>query len=160
MTHKPRTTRVPQTQGRSPTGRARIVPAPRSSNTGLIIGGAVGGLVLLIVVIAAASSGPKPKPVEKKKEAPPPAVVEQPKEKPPETGQIMFFCTGSDKHDDREQSITKCAKCGARARFLFDYSVNKFKCLPCGTLTGEAEIKCPDCGRPPSRGARIKPRPD
>jgi hypothetical protein len=143
------------------TGRTtRAIPQAKKSNTMLIVGAAGGGLLVLIVIIAvAASGGSRAAPPPPKKQIAAVVEPEKPKEKAPDTGPIIFICSGSDKHDDKENSITRCPKCDARARFYWDHVGKQYLCWPCKTTFPPAELKCPDCGRAP-RTHRVKPRPD
>jgi hypothetical protein len=70
---RPATGKVPAQRATTRREASRPIPrAPAKSNTGLVVGGAVGGLVILVVLIAALSSGARrPSEASNKKSAKP-----------------------------------------------------------------------------------------
>ena len=133
--------------------------ASRPSNPLPLILGIGGGLLLLLIlIIAAAASAGGPK-------APPPRPPDPPLPTPPaterspeDTGPIMFVCSNSPKHPDKEQLISNCRFCPARARFYWEEAIKGFRCLSCKQPYPNSDIKCPDCGKVPSK-VRTKHRP-
>lgn len=75
-----------------------------------------------------------------------------------DTGAIMFVCSGSDRHEDKEVFITRCAACGAENYFYRDHAADAFRCYVCLKAVEEAGVACPECGRPP-RTWRTRPKP-
>jgi len=146
----------------SPTGRlsrsSRIAMAPRPSSPLPLIVGVVGALFFLVLILAVAVPSGKPKPA-------PPRVPEAPLPGPPatersaeDTGIIMFVCSNSTKHVDKEQLISTCPFCSARARFYWEEALQGFRCLACKKPYPNAQIKCPDCGKIPTK-VRTKHKP-
>ncbi len=147
-----------QRAGRSGRSSRIALAAPRASSPFPLIAGVVGGFVLLLLIIAAASAGGggrKAPPRREEAPAPPPA---EPARSPEETGPIMFVCSNSPKHPDKEVLISICPGCGARARFYWDRSIDGYRCLPCRQPFPRYDVKCPECGKVP-RTHRIKHRP-
>jgi DNA-directed RNA polymerase subunit RPC12/RpoP len=75
-----------------------------------------------------------------------------------DTGAIMFVCSGSDRHEDKEVFITRCAGCGAENYFYRDHAADAFRCYVCLKAVEESGVACPECGRPP-RTWRTRPKP-
>ena len=67
------------------------------------------------------------------------------------TGAIMFVCSGSDKHEDKEVLISKCPSCSENNYFYWDAHASQFACFACTKAVDNAIVKCPDCGRPPHK---------
>jgi hypothetical protein len=67
------------------------------------------------------------------------------------TGAIMFVCSGSDKHKDKEVLISKCPSCSENNYFYWDTQNLQFVCFACTKAVDNAIVKCPDCGRPPHK---------
>ena len=65
------------------------------------------------------------------------------------TGAIMFVCSNSDKHEDKEVLISRCPACGEVNYFFRDFQEEAFRCYACTKLLENDSIRCPDCGRPP-----------
>ena len=146
-----------------PTGRlsrsSRIGMTARPSNPLPLIAGIGGGLLLLILIIAAAaSSGGDRRAPPRRAPEPPPPIPAPAVRSPEDTGPIMFICSNSALHTDKEYLITECPSCPARARFYTDASIPAYRCLSCRQVYPNERIKCPDCGKVP-RAHRIKHRP-
>lgn len=124
------------------------------------------GLFSLAAVSACASGGdpvvvPRPHPAVARAgilggAAPPPPEREGVRLE--DTGAIMFVCSGSDRHEDKEVFITRCAACGAENYFYRDHAAGAFRCYVCLKAVQEAGVACPECGRPP-RTWRTRPKP-
>ncbi len=67
------------------------------------------------------------------------------------TGAIMFVCSGSDKHEDKEVLISKCPSCSEMNYFFWDSPNSQFVCYACTKAVDNAVVKCPECGRPPHK---------
>ena len=67
------------------------------------------------------------------------------------TGAIMFVCSGSDKHEDKEVLITKCPSCSENNYFYWDSNNSQFVCFACTKAVDNALVKCTECGRPPHK---------
>src|SRR5260221_5454820 len=67
------------------------------------------------------------------------------------TGAIMFVCSGSDKHEDKEVLISKCPSCAELNYFYWDSANVQFVCFACTKAVDNAVVKCPDCGRAPHK---------
>ena len=67
------------------------------------------------------------------------------------TGSIMFVCSGSDKHEDKEVLITKCPSCSEQNYFYWDSAGSHFTCFACTKALDNALVKCPDCGKQPNK---------
>jgi hypothetical protein len=67
------------------------------------------------------------------------------------TGAIMFICSGSDKHEDKEVLISKCPECGESNYFYWDSHHSQFICFACAKPLDNALVKCPECGQPPHK---------
>src|SRR5579863_335642 len=67
------------------------------------------------------------------------------------TGAIMFVCSGSDKHEDKEVLITRCPSCFESNYFYWDSANAQFVCFACTKPVDNSLIRCPDCGRPPHK---------
>ncbi len=65
------------------------------------------------------------------------------------TGSIMFVCSGSEKHEDKEVLITKCPACSELNYFYWDSAGSQFICYACTKPVDNAVVKCPDCGKQP-----------
>ncbi len=131
--------------------------AARPSSPFPLIAGIGGGALVLVLIIAAAASGGREEP------PPPPPVVPPPP--PPEpgravedTGPILFICSNSPKHPDKEQLLSDCPHCPTRSRFYWDSTTENYRCFSCRRSYPKTDIKCPDCGKVP-RVHRIKHRP-
>lgn len=119
---------------------------------------------LLVVSACAASSGPRivPQPKQRMARA---GILGGGSTLPPErdgvrledTGAIMFICSGSDLHPDKEVLIHDCPACGEKNHLYFDYSLNGFACYACAKPYPSAKLVCPDCGRDPA--GRVMSRP-
>jgi hypothetical protein len=72
-----------------------------------------------------------------------------------DTGSIMFICLGSDKHEDMEVIFRECPACKKMDTFYWDTEKKCFIAFTCGTPYDNATIKCPTCGKVPTR-VRIK----
>ena len=73
-----------------------------------------------------------------------------------DTGSILWVCAGSEKHEDKEVTITKCPSCREQNYFYFDHTREGFRCYACLSEIDDALLRCPECGRPPRR-VRQKP---
>jgi len=134
-----------------------MVTRPPSSPFPLIAG-IGGGVLLLILLMAVAFSSPgREKPPPRPEEPPPPPPVHASRSVE-DTGPILFVCANSPKHPDKEQLLSECAFCPARARFFWDAGTDGFVCLTCKRPFPKEKIKCPDCGKVP-RVVRVKHRP-
>lgn len=112
-----------------------------------IIAGVAAGLVLLIVIIAAAASGgsrKKSKPAEKPVSNAAPSRQERAAE---DTGYIMFVCSGSDKHEDREEIIKTCAACNQTSTFFADSARGAYVCYKCKQPFDNDAVRCSICGK-------------
>jgi endogenous inhibitor of DNA gyrase (YacG/DUF329 family) len=72
-----------------------------------------------------------------------------------DTGYIMFICANSDKHDDQEEIFKTCPACKKTDTFYWDNEKKVFIAFTCGTPYDNALIKCPTCGKVPTR-VRVK----
>jgi len=72
-----------------------------------------------------------------------------------DTGYILFICLGSDKHEDMEVIFRECPACKKHDTFFWDTEKKCFIAFTCGTPYENAMIKCPTCGKVPTR-VRIK----
>lgn len=169
-TEKPRarsTRHAPARTGTSRTGTSsehnekhstqRAAIAPKKDNTIYIVAGAGGGLLILLILIAVAASGNTPTEIPDKPETsntyvPPPTY----KVSRAERGHIMFICSNSPGHDDKEVILKHCSKCGSYTSFYWEEQHKAYRCYSCKNLIGQSDIKCPDCGRHP-RKAHLKP---
>ena len=134
-------------------GRRRFVPKKESSPLPMIAG-IGGGVFVLIIIIAVAFSGDGPPPPP----PPPPAAAPAPNvggRTVSDTGSILFICANSPDHEDKEVVIKQCA-CGTRSKFYVDEASNRFYCFTCKNAFPSEQLKCDSCGKPPSRGSRIK----
>jgi len=67
------------------------------------------------------------------------------------TGAIMFVCSGSEKHEDKEVLISKCPSCSENNYFYWDSHNSQFICFACTKAVDNAIVKCSECGRPPNK---------
>lgn len=67
------------------------------------------------------------------------------------TGAIMFVCSGSDKHEDKEVLISRCPSCFESNYFYWDGGNSQFVCFACTKPVNNDVIRCPECGRPPHK---------
>ena len=67
------------------------------------------------------------------------------------TGAIMFVCSGSEKHEDKEVLISKCPSCSEQNYFFWDSAGSQFTCYACTKALDNALVKCPDCGKQPAK---------
>lgn len=67
------------------------------------------------------------------------------------TGAIMFVCSGSDQHEDKEVLISRCPSCSENNYFYWDSVNAQFICFACTKPLDNALVKCPECGRPPHK---------
>ena len=65
------------------------------------------------------------------------------------TGAIMFICSNSDKHEDKEVLLSRCPSCGESNYFYLDHHTSYYVCFACTKTLDPALIKCPDCGKQP-----------
>ena len=73
------------------------------------------------------------------------------------TGAIMFVCSGSEKHEDKEVFISKCPSCSELNYFYWNSHNHEFVCYACTKAVDSTSVKCPECGRPP-RIVRTRPQ--
>jgi hypothetical protein len=66
-----------------------------------------------------------------------------------DTGAIMFICSNSPKHEDKEVFIHACPDCSERNYFYWDLTGDGFRCFACAKAFDGDKIRCPECGRPP-----------
>ena len=74
-----------------------------------------------------------------------------------QTGAIMFVCSGSERHEDKEVFISKCPSCGELNYFYWNTHNSEFVCYACTKAVDSTVVKCPECGRPP-RIVRTRPQ--
>src|SRR3954462_15551023 len=67
------------------------------------------------------------------------------------TGAIMFVCSGSDKHEDKEVLISKCPSCSEQNYFYWDAANSQFTCFACTKAFDNSLVKCSDCGKQPAK---------
>jgi hypothetical protein len=67
------------------------------------------------------------------------------------TGAIMFVCSNSDKHEDKEVLISKCPSCSEQNYFYWDAPNSQFACYACTKAVDNAAVKCPECGKQPHK---------
>ena len=67
------------------------------------------------------------------------------------TGAIMFVCSNSDKHEDKEVLISKCPSCSEMNYFYWDSGHSQFVCFACTKTVDNAVVKCPECGKAPHK---------
>ena len=67
------------------------------------------------------------------------------------TGAIMFVCSNSDKHEDKEVLISKCPSCSENNYFYWDAAGSQFSCFACTKAVDNASVKCPECGKQPHK---------
>lgn len=65
------------------------------------------------------------------------------------TGAIMFVCSGSEKHEDKEVLISKCPSCSENNYFYWDSAGAQFICFACTKAVDNAAVKCDECGKQP-----------
>ena len=135
----------------------RMIPAPKKSNTTVIVACAAGGFLLLIIIIAVAVSGGGDRQQEQV-EQDTPRVTEKKSSggmTVSDLGVIMFVCSNSPNHEDKEKIIYSCPSCGARNKFFA--SSSGFACFNCKAAFPESGMKCDECGRtPPVRRRHLK----
>jgi hypothetical protein len=166
---RPSTTRGVRSQQGGDEEGDFVPPPPKKNNTPIIIGACVGGLVLLVIIIAAASGGGKGNyPQRRQYNENPDPVVNIPQEEPrkevlkfggqrfADSGAICFVCANSGKHEDKEVEINFCPNPNCQKKNQFCVTENTFKCFNCEQEFPKDKIVCPECGRPPTRPARIK----
>jgi Zn finger protein HypA/HybF involved in hydrogenase expression len=68
-----------------------------------------------------------------------------------DTGPIMWICSNSGKHEDKEVLIARCPECSQANYFYFDYNETAFRCYACLKLMDSGKIRCPECGAAPRR---------
>ena len=121
-----------------------------------IVGAVCGGVFLLIVLIAVVASsggdssggavvddGPLDRKVPEARHA-------------LELGAVMFICANAPNHEDKEVVINACPGCGAGSNFYREG--NTYICRKCGVSVSQSNLKCPTCGRKPTRPPRLKHR--
>ncbi len=152
----------PNTERR--TARTTRTTPVKKDNTIPIIAGCVGGLFLLIIIIAAAASGGGGgvRPAAKRKsDTPVRAPVTEAKQGVGRTmadlGAIMFVCSNSPAHEDKEVVFDRCTNCPFFNRFFWDEASGAYRCFACKKLFSKSEVKCPECGKVPNR-TKIKHR--
>ena len=72
-----------------------------------------------------------------------------------DTGYIMFVCSNSSGHEDREEIIRRCPSCGKDNTYYWDKDRRCFISFQCGAVYDNALVKCSLCGKIPTR-VRIK----
>jgi hypothetical protein len=77
-----------------------------------------------------------------------------------DTGDIMFVCANTDRHEDKEVFFSRCPAfgCGQESHFYWDYARQEYRCYACTQAVNPEAVKCPECGRPP-RVWRTRPKP-
>jgi hypothetical protein len=73
-----------------------------------------------------------------------------------DTGAIMWVCSNSDKHEDKEVFIQVCPSCSNMNYFYWDGGESAFRCFACMKLVDNSVVKCPECGHSPRR---VKTKP-
>jgi hypothetical protein len=73
------------------------------------------------------------------------------------TGAIMWVCSNSEKHEDKEVFINKCPACGEMNYFYWNTANAEFICFACTKPVDNGVIKCPEDGQSP-RKVRTKPQ--
>ncbi len=68
-----------------------------------------------------------------------------------DTGYIMFVCSNSPKHEDKEEFLKACASCAKESTFFWDLEKKGFVCFQCGAPFPNDKVKCPECGAVPRR---------
>lgn len=68
-----------------------------------------------------------------------------------DTGYIMFICANSDKHEDQEVILKECPSCKKDDTFFWDTDKKCFIAFTCGSPYDNALVKCPQCGKVPTR---------
>jgi Zn finger protein HypA/HybF involved in hydrogenase expression len=119
---------------------------------------------LVAAALAACSAGAEPRVVPKPKIAK--AGLLPSKELPAErdgvrvedTGAVMFVCSNSDKHEDKEVLLSRCPDCSQVNYFYWDGSESAFRCYACLKFLDNEKVRCPECGKPP-RVVRTKNKP-
>jgi hypothetical protein len=124
----------------------------KKDNTLYIAGGAGGGLLLLLIIIAIAASGGNPReevdePAQEYYRPPPPTY----KPGAAERGYIMFICSNSPNHEDKEVILKTCSKCMQRTTFHWEEEHKAYRCYSCKNHMGKSDIKCPTCNRHPKK---------
>ena len=74
-----------------------------------------------------------------------------------DTGAIMFICSNSPDHEDKEVFISKCGSCSQENYFFWDYERRGFTCYACTKPFADEKVLCPDCGASP-RTVRTRPK--
>lgn len=74
------------------------------------------------------------------------------------TGAIMFVCANTEKHEEKEVVLSLCPECKEVNYFYVDLGKEQFACFACAKPYDNANLKCPECGKPPRR-ARMKNKP-
>jgi DNA-directed RNA polymerase subunit RPC12/RpoP len=123
-------------------------------------------LALALAAAGCASSGAEPTVVPKTKQRLAKASILPGQSIPPErdglsandTGPIMWICSNSDKHEDKEVLISRCPDCSQQNYFFWDSGEVAFRCYACLKLMDNEKIRCPECSRPP-RVVRTKNKP-
>lgn len=142
MTMRRTTPRMPARQAKSP------LP--------LILGGGAGLLVLIIIIAVAAGGSSRKKEKSAEKAAPQTSKSTQDRSVE-DTGYIMFICSGSSRHEDREEIIKTCTACGNPSTFFWDNAANAFICYKCKKAFDNTQVKCSLCGKVPTK-VRTKQR--
>ncbi len=75
-----------------------------------------------------------------------------------DTGAVMFICSNSDKHEDKEVLLSRCPDCSQINYFFWDGAESAFRCYACTKLLDNERVRCPECNRPP-RVVRTKNKP-
>jgi len=75
-----------------------------------------------------------------------------------DTGAIMFICSNSPSHEDREVLIAKCPECGEQNYFYWDMTSEGFRCYACTKPFPNENVRCEVCKKPPRR-VRTKNKP-
>ena len=154
MARRP-TTRMGRSSGGGAPRSRRSVPQPSKSPLPLLLG-IGGGVLLLIIIIAVVASGGGSAP--QTREATHEAIHVNHTMQKENTGRIMFVCSGSDKHEDKEVYIDVCTKCYQQSTFFWNAPNKGFVCFKCSYLFDREKIVCDKCGEEPKRTVRIKPK--
>lgn len=137
-----------QPTGKRPRREDPAPPPPKPDRTMVYVGAGAGGALLLVLLFVAfgSSEEPKERRAPKPKTAPMPAAPDYSRPQKTDTGSILFVCANSGKHDDEEVLISACP-CGAAKKFFVDKEGGGYRCLSCGKIFDNAQVKCPKCAR-------------
>jgi len=137
--------RRPRREDGTPPLRDRV-EEPSPTQTYVWAGVAAAVLIVILVVAFGSSEEPAEKKAPKPKATPMPAAPDPVRPVKPDLGSIVFVCANSGKHDDEEVLLDRCP-CGALKKFYVDKAGGGYRCLSCGKIFDNAEVKCPKCGK-------------